>query len=79
MIDSSVRDKILSLHYEIAKLKRKLIQEKEKNARIAENTIVGFGTPLQACDPRDRRALRIAAEIRGNYVDEHGLSKNDSI
>lgn len=75
MIDLSVRDKILSLHYEIAKLKRKLGHEKERNAQIAENTIVGFGTPLQACDPRDRRSLRIAAEIRGNFIDEHELGE----
>lgn len=79
MNDTSIREQVLRLHYEIAKLKRKLMVEKERNARIAERTIVGFGTPLQASDPRDRRALRIAAEIRGEYQEEHGLSKNDVI
>jgi hypothetical protein len=76
-MNETIRDKVLELHYEIAKLKRKLLHEKERNARIAERTIVGFGTPLQACDPRDRRALRIAAEIRGEYKFEHGLNRDD--
>lgn len=56
---------IAKLSWQILDLQKELSTIKEDCAKIAEQSVVSFGTPLQATDARDLRSLAIARRIRG--------------
>lgn len=56
---------IMDLQAEVKSQKEELATCREDCAKIAEQSIVAFGTPLQASDARDLRSLIIAQRIRG--------------
>lgn len=56
---------IMDLQAEIKTLKDNEATIREECAKIAEQSVVSFGTPLQATDARDFRSLAIARRIRG--------------
>lgn len=56
---------IMDLQAEVKTLKEERTNIKEGCAEIAEQSIVSFGTLLQATDARDLRSLAIARRIRG--------------
>lgn len=56
---------VAKLSWQILDLKNQLAAKQEECAKIAEQSVVSFGTPLQATDARDLRSLAIARRIRG--------------
>jgi hypothetical protein len=56
---------IAKLSWQILDLQNELSTLREDCAKIAEQSVVSFGTPLQATDARDLRSLAIARRIRG--------------
>ena len=61
--------------WHILDLQKELKELREDCAKIAEQSVIAFGTPLQANDARDLRSIAIARRIRGQLDPSCNLQK----